>query len=87
MQQAFDVPFAITPKRSCHTRSVFGTKQRANSRTAHLPVTAKVVVGIDLGTSNSAIAAIKDGHAHIIEGVDGPVTPSCVALLQVSQVL
>ncbi|CAL8460699.1 g230 [Coccomyxa elongata] len=36
----------------------------------------------DPGTSNSAVAAILDGHAHVIEGIDGAVTPSCVAVLQ-----
>jgi molecular chaperone DnaK len=48
-----------------------------------LIVEGKHVVGIDLGTSNSAIAVVQDGEARVVEGTDGLVTPSCVAVLEV----
>jgi len=36
------------------------------------------IVGIDLGTTNSAVAIITDGHAQIIEDHDNGILPSCV---------
>ncbi len=71
--------FFITSRTRSHCRTTHGPGRRR----AYLRITAKAVVGIDLGTCNSAVAAILDGHAHVIEGVDGAVTPSCVAVLQV----
>ncbi|RYD69753.1 MAG: heat-shock protein Hsp70, partial [Verrucomicrobiaceae bacterium] len=39
-----------------------------------------IIVGIDLGTTNSAIAYVKDGIPEIIP-IDGqPTMPSCVGL-------
>ncbi|KAL3912734.1 MAG: hypothetical protein SGPRY_008233 [Prymnesium sp.] len=41
-----------------------------------------LVVGIDLGTTNSAVAAVIDGTAHLIPNrVGQPTTPSMVAIL------
>ena len=67
------------------TRSHCKTTHGPERRRAYPLIIAKAVVGIDLGTSNSAIAAIRDGAARVIAGVDGAVTPSCVAILQVCQ--
>ena len=40
----------------------------------------EIIVGIDLGTTNSAIAYVKDGVAEMIP-VDGqPTMPSCVGI-------
>ncbi len=39
-----------------------------------------VIVGIDLGTTNSEIAVWKDNEVRIIEGENGPILPSCVGI-------
>ncbi len=40
----------------------------------------EVIVGIDLGTTNSEIAVWQDGRVVVIEGENGPVLPSYVGL-------
>ncbi|MBS0263336.1 MAG: Hsp70 family protein [Planctomycetes bacterium] len=39
-----------------------------------------VIVGIDLGTTNSEVAVIRDGHPHVISDENGPILPSVVGL-------
>ena len=40
----------------------------------------KIIYGIDLGTTNSAIARFENGKAVVKKsGVQGDTTPSCVA--------
>ena len=41
------------------------------------------VVGIDLGTSNSAIGSVDEGEAKIVATSDGPITNSWVAFTEV----
>lgn len=65
-------------------RGTLGTDRHIRSRQRWTTINAKHVVGIDLGTSNSAVAAIVDGKAQITGGDDGLVTCSCVAILEVS---
>jgi molecular chaperone DnaK len=44
-------------------------------------MTAKIAVGIDLGTTNSAVAWVRDGKPEIIPGQGGnPITPSIVCV-------
>jgi molecular chaperone DnaK (HSP70) len=39
------------------------------------------IVGIDLGTTNSAVAVWQDGVPHIIQDIDGHhLTPSIIAI-------
>lgn len=47
-----------------------------------------MIVGIDLGTTNSLVAVWRDGHAHLVPNVLGQVlTPSCVSLAEDGSVL
>ncbi|KAL6560680.1 70-kilodalton heat shock protein [Orobanche gracilis] len=57
------------------------SKSRCNSRrSAPLRVVAEKVVGIDLGTTNSAVAAMEGGKPTIVTNVEGQrTTPSVVA--------
>ncbi|KAL6514709.1 70-kilodalton heat shock protein [Orobanche gracilis] len=57
------------------------SKARCNSRrSAPLRVVAEKVVGIDLGTTNSAVAAMEGGKPTIVTNVEGQrTTPSVVA--------
>ena len=45
------------------------------------------VVGIDLGTTNSAVAALEAGKATVIPGSDGRTTPSVVAYSKTGEML
>ena len=44
---------------------------------------ARAVLGIDLGTSNSAVAIIQEGKARIVSIGEEEITPSWVALTEV----
>ncbi|KAK4491268.1 hypothetical protein RD792_002004 [Penstemon davidsonii] len=64
----------------------FGLKLKANSRSSTsrrntpLRVVSEKVVGIDLGTTNSAVAAMEGGKPTIVTNVEGQrTTPSVVA--------
>jgi molecular chaperone DnaK len=39
-----------------------------------------VIVGIDLGTTNSEVAVIKNGQPHVLSDENGPILPSVVGL-------
>lgn len=41
---------------------------------------SEIVVGIDLGTTNSSIAVMKDGQPEVLEAGDDGLVPSCVGL-------
>jgi molecular chaperone DnaK (HSP70) len=41
---------------------------------------SEIILGIDLGTTNSEVALYQDGTVTIIEGPDGKLLPSCVGL-------
>ncbi len=41
---------------------------------------SEIIVGIDLGTTNSEVALYRDGNVTIIEGESGPVLPSYVGI-------
>jgi molecular chaperone DnaK len=42
---------------------------------------AEIILGIDLGTTNSEVAIVRDGQPHVIPGEDGdPILPSFVGL-------
>ena len=45
------------------------------------------VVGIDLGTTNSEVAFIRDGRPQVIRGDDGGILPSCVGVDQDGKVM
>ena len=48
----------------------------------------EIIVGIDLGTTNSEIAYVKDGQPHIIPDETGdPILPSCVGLTEDGRLL
>jgi len=48
----------------------------------------EIIVGIDLGTTNSEIAYVKDGQSHIIPDETGdPILPSCVGLTEDGRLL
>ena len=48
-----------------------------------LLISNAVVVGIDLGTSNSAVAAVTDGTARVLADARGGSVPSIVSITQV----
>src|ERR1051325_11719309 len=42
---------------------------------------SEIILGIDLGTTNSEVAIVRDGQPHVIPGEDGdPTLPSFVGL-------
>ena len=42
---------------------------------------AELIVGIDLGTTNSEVAVVEDGRPRVLAGDDGdPILPSVVGL-------
>ena len=45
------------------------------------------VVGIDLGTTNSSVAVVRDGKPEVLRGGDDGLVPSCVALDQEQRVI
>jgi len=45
------------------------------------------VVGIDLGTTNSEVAFVREGRPQIIRGEDGAILPSCVGVDRDGQVM
>lgn len=54
------------------------------SRATKCPLRCRAVVGIDLGTTNSAVAAIVDGRAQVLPDADGHTSvPSLIAIDQV----
>ncbi len=46
-----------------------------------------VVVGIDLGTTNSEVAALKDGRVRVLGPGEAPMLPSCVGLSPTGELL
>ena len=47
-----------------------------------------VIVGIDLGTTNSEVALVRDGQPHVVAGEDGdPILPSFVGLSEDGRLL
>ena len=45
-----------------------------------MKVNSGIVVGIDLGTTNSSIAVMRDGLPEVLQGEDDGLVPSCVGL-------
>ena len=41
---------------------------------------SKTIIGIDLGTTNSEVAVVRDGKLEIVEEAGSPILPSCVGL-------
>src|SRR5439155_23691743 len=41
---------------------------------------ADLIVGIDLGTTNSEVAVLRDGQPHVLEADGDPILPSVVGL-------
>ncbi|MCK9458137.1 MAG: Hsp70 family protein [Proteobacteria bacterium] len=47
-----------------------------------------LAVGIDLGTTNSCVAVVQGGHAHVVEDLDGkPIQPSVISFLTNGEVV
>lgn len=73
---------------------IAGNHAKLHQRLAHLPLKSTAcrfkhtVIGIDLGTTNSAVAAVEGKDARILENEEGGrTTPSVVAFGKDSQVL
>ena len=70
---------------SCRLTQVSGVD--CSRRTLYRPIAAaasSTLVGIDLGTSNSAISVVKDGRVQILPDQQGScVTPSVISYTQV----
>src|SRR5713101_5056635 len=48
----------------------------------------ETIVGIDLGTTNSEVAVLRDGQPHVLEEEDGdPILPSFVGLAEDGRLL
>src|SRR5579871_6161786 len=45
------------------------------------------IVGIDLGTTNSEIALVRDGQPHVFEDAGDPILPSFVGLSEEGKLL
>ncbi len=48
---------------------------------------SEIIVGIDLGTTNSEIAIIRDGQPHVLEENGDPILPSFVGLSEDGKLL
>src|SRR5262245_42434155 len=48
---------------------------------------AEPIIGIDLGTTNSEVAIIRDGQPHVLDEEGDPILPSFVGLSQDGRLL
>ena len=48
---------------------------------------ADVIIGIDLGTTNSEVAVVQDGKARVLTGGDDPILPSVVGVAEDGKLL
>jgi molecular chaperone DnaK (HSP70) len=72
-------PARLAPQRAPQLRCA--VRARSASRRLHAP-RASAVVGIDLGTTNSAVAVVENGRAVIVPDAEGNrTTPSVVSYL------
>src|SRR5580693_9233012 len=55
--------------------------------TAPQGVGSDIIVGIDLGTTNSEVALVRDGQPHVFEEDGDPILPSFVALSEDGRLL
>ena len=46
-----------------------------------------IIIGIDLGTTNSEVAFVRDLHPEILQNGDGEILPSCVGLDEEGRIL
>jgi heat shock protein 1/8 len=68
------------PKTKCNSKCSSSSRRRRRSGNNGVMVVCEKVVGIDLGTTNSAVAAMEGGKPTIVTNVEGQrTTPSVVA--------
>src|SRR3954451_7289793 len=51
------------------------------------PAGSELIVGIDLGTTNSEVASVRDGQPHVLEEDGDPIVPSFVGLSEDGRLL
>src|SRR5260370_15073300 len=74
-------------RRKSRCRARLGSAQRHESTIQDSKAMSELIVGIDLGTTNSEIAAFADGQVRVLGPGDTRMLPSCVGVSPAGELL